>query len=386
MEPIPRSRALGWPVIISPGPTRLRAHNDKGRVSGMARHFAERLTAHFGPITAAGLSCAVMTALSAVASAQAPAPQAQAQAPRPAAQPAKAPAAGGGDAALKQRVEQLEEQLVDMQVVIGTLESLARSGGGAPVATPRAGMSPADAARIDAMETQLRALSSQVDQLSAGGGARPQPRSDAGGLPPVGAPSQAAVAPGAGAPVAPAGPPAQPFGPKTVTSDQLDPIGGLIESTAPPASGTLQTDAFAPMVSEPAAPATPALGSKQLYETAYGHLLRQDYGAAQTGFTEFLKQYPRDTLAPDALYWLGETHFVQQNFNDAAEAFDLVTSSFASSSKAPDAQIRRATALAQAGKKDQACAAFRQFSNRFPNARPAIKTKADAERQRAGCV
>ena len=38
----------------------------------------------------------------------------------------KAPAAvGAADSGLKQRVEQLEEQLVDMQVVVGTLESLA---------------------------------------------------------------------------------------------------------------------------------------------------------------------------------------------------------------------------------------------------------------------
>ena len=37
-----------------------------------------------------------------------------------------------GDGALRQRVEQLEEQLVDMQVLVGTLKSLARGGGGAP--------------------------------------------------------------------------------------------------------------------------------------------------------------------------------------------------------------------------------------------------------------
>jgi len=51
---------------------------------------------------------------------------------------AKAQAApqAGGDAALRQRVEQLEEQLVDMQVVVGTLESLAR---GAPAPWLNAG-------------------------------------------------------------------------------------------------------------------------------------------------------------------------------------------------------------------------------------------------------
>src|SRR5262245_61836095 len=51
---------------------------------------------------------------------------------KPSAKAEAAPAGGasqGGDQALRQRVEQLEEQLVDLQVVIGTLESLARSGG-----------------------------------------------------------------------------------------------------------------------------------------------------------------------------------------------------------------------------------------------------------------
>ncbi|MEM1307877.1 MAG: hypothetical protein AAGG99_10150, partial [Pseudomonadota bacterium] len=47
--------------------------------------------------------------------------------------PAAAQKADGEIAELRKRVEQLEGQLVDLQVVIGTLESLARS--------PRAGQS-----------------------------------------------------------------------------------------------------------------------------------------------------------------------------------------------------------------------------------------------------
>ena len=64
----------------------------------------------------------------------------------PAKQQAKRPpvdsAAPTSDAGVRQRIEQLEEQLVDMQVVIGTLESMGRGGpstasaafrGGAPI-------------------------------------------------------------------------------------------------------------------------------------------------------------------------------------------------------------------------------------------------------------
>ena len=68
------------------------------------------------------------SSLGSLAAAQQPQPG---QPPRMQAPPAatgpKAPAppreaAPAGDAALRQRIEQLEEQLVDMQVVIGTLE------------------------------------------------------------------------------------------------------------------------------------------------------------------------------------------------------------------------------------------------------------------------
>jgi tol-pal system protein YbgF len=132
-------------------------------------------------------------------------------------------------------------------------------------------------------------------------------------------------------------------------------------------------------------PEAPAGNPKQLYEAAYGYLLQQDYSAAEAGFSDFLKRYPKDSLAPNALYWLGETHYVQRNFADAAEAFDLVTASFGSSGKAPDAQLKRGMALAQLGKKKDACTAFRDVGTKFPSAPAIVKSKAESERQRVGC-
>ena len=82
---------------------------------------------------------------------------------------ARAAADSGGNNALQRRVEQLEEQLVDMQVTIGTLESLARSGGGRANGGPAAaggGLGANDAARLEGMETQIRALSSEVQRLT----------------------------------------------------------------------------------------------------------------------------------------------------------------------------------------------------------------------------
>ena len=267
-----------------------------------------------------------------------------------------APQGGGSESArLRERVDQLEGQLVDLQVVIGTLESLARTGGvaQAPVRSEAGGgMASSDRARLDSIETQIRALTAQVEQLAAemrqGG---PQRRSDAG---PGGF--------GAG------GPEVGRFGSTTVTSDNADPIGALAapapgaapampappstygaESLPPPAGGgEIGGDQFAAV--DPGHGGNP----KQLYETAYGYLLQQDYGSAQTGFRDFLRTYPQDPLAPNALYWLGESHYVQRAYAEAAEAFDLVVQTYANSGKAPDAQLKRGMALAQLGKRQEA--------------------------------
>ena len=123
----------------------------------------------------AGLVVPVAAALAVLAAAGIAPAYAQAPDTRPAPAAAKTvakPAAAAGqsaaasDGGLKSRVESLEEQLVDMQVVVGTLESLAKSGGvSAPIARTTV-TGAADAGRIDSLETQVRALSGQVQQLS----------------------------------------------------------------------------------------------------------------------------------------------------------------------------------------------------------------------------
>jgi tol-pal system protein YbgF len=297
-----------------------------------------------------------------------------AQTAAPAAAKSK-PDAGGGEGDLRRRVQQLEEQIVDMQVVIGTLESLARSGGGA-AAVPRVvapvGGGGADNARIDALETQIRALSSQIEQLQSGRGA---------GAAPVYAPPRVAAAPST-------------FGSTTVTAGEGDPIGGLIAQDQASAPGALPpvvervSPAQPPPVSSsPLAATDPAATGdpKQTYERAYGFLLQQEYAAAQAGFIEFLKLYPRDSLVPNALYWLGETHYVQRNYADAAEAFDLVMQGYGNSPKAADSMLKRGMALAALGKKADACGLLAQLPGKYPSAPPHLKSKADSERQRIGC-
>lgn len=312
----------------------------------------------------------------------APAPAKQAPAGKPATKQGAQPAQTN-EQALRQRVEQLEEQLVDLQVVIGTLESLAKT----PAAQGAASPNPADAQRIQALEAQLKSLSSQIEQLGekVRGAGEPTRRTEAP------APRSNVAAPAAAPQVEPS---TESVGSSTVTSARPAPSGEPQYETAPgtvlPPIGEEQpAPAAAPPSGGPSqdmAAIEPPGDPKHDYEVAYSYVIQRDYGAAQAGFTDFMKRYPKDPLVPNALYWLGETHYQQRNFADAAEAFDLVTRLYASSPKAADSQLKRALSFSALGKNNEACSALADLDAKFENAPAYVKTRAGSERRRLGCT
>ena len=291
---------------------------------------------------------------------------------------AAATAASSGDAGLKARVQALEEQLVDMQVVVGTLESLAKGGGSTAAPFPSSGGAvSADPARIEGLETQVRALSAQVQQLSdqvrsLGGVPR---RSEIQGGTETGATDHADAA-------------VDGFGSTTVSSGG-DAIGGLLDShgQAPePDHGGGVGGLPAPVATAALPAASETSGDpKQLYETAYGYLLQRDYASAETAFGDFLKKFPNDSLSGNAQYWLGETYFVRGQYKAAAGSFLKGYQTYSQSGKAPDSLLKLAMSLDRLGQKDAACSSFSELATKFPTAPQNVKSRAQSERQRIGC-
>lgn len=295
---------------------------------------------------------------------------------------AQSSSGGGEGGGMGKRLDQLEEQVVDMQVVIGTLESLAKSGAAAsPAAAARAspgggGLSSSDAARLDGIETQIRALTAQVESLAEQVRAQGQRRSEA--LPPPRAPAAAASTA------------ATDFGSTSVSAASGgDPIGGLIAGSKTAAASQVG-GGYSSATLPPVTGAAPAgdggdQNPKQLYETAYGYLLQQDYGAAETAFDDFLRKYPSDSLSGNAQYWLGESFYVRGQYKQAASAFLKGYQTYGKSAKAPDSLLKLAMSLDKLGQKDAACSSYGELGTRFPTAPPHIKSRATSERQRLGC-
>lgn len=301
-------------------------------------------------------------------------------APTAVAPPGPAGEAKPGDAALRQRVEQLEEQLTDLQVTMGTLESLARTTGTAASSAQFRGPGGAtggDPGRVDAQDAQIKALLQQLEQMNdriralEGAGAG---KVAAAPLPPAAGPRPAAQPPQTtiGG-----------FGQTTVVPNARRPadnIGQLLNEgeegsalRAPPPGGQIAA-------AEPAGQ-TP----QQLYERAYGFLINQDYAAAETAFAEFLQRHPTHQLAGNAQFWLGETYFFRSQFKPAAAAYYKGYQTYATSTKAPDSLLKLAMSLARLGQRDAACTSFAELSTKYPNANAQIKSRSQSESQRLAC-
>lgn len=161
-------------------------------------------------------------------------------------------------------------------------------------------------------------------------------------------------------------------------------------ATDVPAAAASATATPATQSSASSAPAAPSVtlpaGTPQVqYDFAIDLLKRGDFPKARDSFKQFLQQHPKDALAGNAQYWLGETYYVQQQYKDAADSFLKGYTTYSKSPKAPDSLLKLGMTLAALKQKDAACATFGQLKEQFPSASPAIVARNKQERQKVGC-
>lgn len=129
----------------------------------------------------------------------------------------------------------------------------------------------------------------------------------------------------------------------------------------------------------------PSGSPKDEYDLAYGYILRRDYALAEEAFRVFLQNHEGDRLVPDAHYWLGESQFQRQQYNDAAETFLDVYNKYPNSLKAPEALLRLGQSLAAIGKQDAACASLGAVATKYPKASTQVKQTVASEQKRVRC-
>lgn len=185
-------------------------------------------------------------------------------------------------------------------------------------------------------------------------------------------------------------------GSTSATPGQAPTKEGVLGSMPVDAQGRpLQGGAAAPAqqtARAPAAPTAPSARGKlpagtpqERYNYAYKLLVQSDYVDAESAFREFLGAHPQDPLAGNAQYWLGETYYVRQQYEQAAQAFLQGYQGYGKSAKAPDSLLKLGMSLAAMKKNPEACAALGQLAKDFPQAPQHVKDAATRERGKINC-
>lgn len=172
-----------------------------------------------------------------------------------------------------------------------------------------------------------------------------------------------------------------------------DPFGGPKPSAAAPAGKAPEKvvdkapekPADKPTQTASVAPLPANANPDKQYEHAFELLRQSDYDKAEKAFSDFLVKNKGHQLAGNAQYWLGETYYVRNKFQEAAVAFAEGVQKYPKNSKAADNLLKLGMSLQQLNQKKDACTAFNQLINKFPEASASVKRRADTERRRINC-
>jgi tol-pal system protein YbgF len=263
--------------------------------------------------------------------------------------------------ATNQRLAQLEKQL-DERIL--ALETQLRSQGLVDLFN-QIELMKADAARLrgqievlnfEQAEAQKRQrdlyadLDARLRKLESGAGAPPAAPAGAAGAPPSSVPVPAA-APGSVAPAAVA----------SVPVPAAAPPGGAV-----PAAVALQRPGAAADVT----------AEQRAYDAALDLFKTGNYGGAISGFTAFVRAYPKSPLSPSAQYWIGNAQFAQKDFRAAIAAQRQLIAAYPDSQKVPDALLNIATSQFELGDGTAARRTLEDIVARYPQSDAAAKARA----------
>ncbi len=289
-------------------------------------------------------------------------------------------------------------------------------------------MQPAQAemwAQVQAMRQEVDSLKGQIYDLQHAGGARamvdrlnkhdaalrqietsmalkfdlgdPLPTLPAGSTPPAAAPAPATMPAPAATPTSGAwgAAPAAAVATAAGTAAAADAWG---QPAPAPAAGTGETwGQPASAAAAPAAPVTPpdqgsTWGqptpqpqqqapvpakdvSMALYDSGINAFTSRNYASAQRSFSDFMKNYPNHSMAPEAQYHLAECYFQRNQFADAALAYDTVINKYGKSSRTPGAYLKQGICFSKLKQPAAAKARLQELIKKYPNSPEAARAK-----------
>jgi tol-pal system protein YbgF len=123
----------------------------------------------------------------------------------------------------------------------------------------------------------------------------------------------------------------------------------------------------------------------KLYESGIAYMRAAQYEKAEDALYNFIQKYPKNELASNAYYWLGETFFVRNLFEQSAVYFLKGYQNFPKGDKASDNLYKLAVTFSQMNKTKESCASFDKLLKEFPKLSNDMKEQVIIEKAKAKC-
>ncbi len=104
------------------------------------------------------------------------------------------------------------------------------------------------------------------------------------------------------------------------------------------------------------------------------------FAEARAVFQQVLDADPAGELADNALFWIGETYYAMNDFNNAARYYKRVGDEYGDQNKAPDALYKLALAYEKTSDLALARTTLQQVIARYPYSAPAAAAKSELNR------
>jgi tol-pal system protein YbgF len=102
------------------------------------------------------------------------------------------------------------------------------------------------------------------------------------------------------------------------------------------------------------------------YKMAFSMWEKGQYPEARSLFAEFLKKWPKDKYADNALYWVAECFYAENNFREAALNYDKLRQMYPKSEKAPDSLLKLGLCFFEMKKYREAIPFLKEFIQTYP--------------------
>jgi len=122
-------------------------------------------------------------------------------------------------------------------------------------------------------------------------------------------------------------------------------------------------------------------GPDQMYDASLQQYRRGSNATARLGFREFLRVYPTNERAPDALYYVGES-FEQSAPDSAAAVYDQLVKAYPNSSRAPSALYKLGRLAEQRGDRTTARNFYSRVIAGYPRSPEADLARQNQQRLR----